>query len=323
MKKTIALLCTLLLLTGCSAKNSQAKKDIVTLPLTDEAAAYADAIRETDGTSWALEENYPAILASLESREVQVFPEVEVLNELNCVKYGDNEVYTLGSDDHENIVLYIHGGAYVYEIDPMHVTFCDKLVDRLDAKVYIPIYPLAPQATYAEAYDLLIAVYTDLQSTGKSITIMGDSAGGGFALAFVEYLKANFISTPDRMVLLSPWVDVTLSNPDIAEYEKKDLTLGVYAPTEFGKLWAGDLDTKDPLVSPIYGDLSDLPPSLIFCGTDEIMVPDNEKLYYALREAGNDSTLVFGEGLWHVFPLSNIPESSDALDMIEDFCNNK
>jgi pimeloyl-ACP methyl ester carboxylesterase len=174
---------------------------------------------------------------------------------------------------------------------------------------------LAPRVLKGE-----IAAYAEALKEGNPIYLIGDSAGGGLALAFAEYLRDNGTQLPQKLFLLSPWVDVTMSDPAIAEYEQKDLMLNSYGLIELGKLWAGELDTKDPSVSPLYGEMKSLPPTMIFTGTDEVMVPDNTTLYHKMREAGVDCSLIFGEGLWHVFVQDEIPEAVSARQMIVDAC---
>ena len=86
----------------------------------------------------------------------------------------------------ENLVLYLHGGAYVNEIEKLHISFCDKLAEKVNATVFAPIYPLAPNHTFEETYDIVENLYDLLLKFNKPISIMGDSAGGGLLLHFVN-----------------------------------------------------------------------------------------------------------------------------------------
>lgn len=303
-------------------ESNQATYDeaIVTIPLTDETAKAKENMQAFDAKNALSEKGFSASLELLKNREGQAFPQTKTkLTQGHSVING-NDLYTLENEKADRVIFYLHGGAYAYGISQKQVAFCDDMAQRLNAKAYLPLYPLAPQATCKDAYPFLDAAYAEALKEDKPIYLIGDSAGGGLALAFAEHLRDKGDRLPKKMILLSPWVDVTMSDPAIQEYEKKDLMLASYGLIELGKLWAGDLDAKDPLVSPLYGDVKSLPATMIFTGTDEVMVPDNTTLYHKMREAGVDCSLIFGEGLWHVFVQDDIPEALTARDKIVDFC---
>lgn len=302
--------------------SDQATRDeaISTIPLTDETARAKENMQTLNVKDGLSEEGFSSTLDMLQNREGQTFPQTKTKLTQDHSAINGNDLYTLENDKAESILFYLHGGAYAYGVGEKQVMFCDDMAQRLNAKVYIPLYPLAPQATCRDAYPFLDAAYAEALKEDKPIYLIGDSAGGGLALAFAEYLRDKGTQLPKKLFLLSPWVDVTMSDPAIAEYEKKDLMLQSYGLVELGKLWAGDLDAKDPLVSPLYGEMKSLPPTMIFTGTDEVMVPDNTTLYHKMREAGVDCSLIFGEGLWHVFVQDDIPEAVSAREMIVDSC---
>ena len=308
--------------TAAQPMSDQATNDeaIITIPLTAETAKAKENMQTLDVKNSLSEQGFSASLDMLKNREGQEFPPTKTtLTQGHSVIEG-NDLYTLENDQAESVIFYLHGGAYAYGISQKQVAFCDDMARRMNAKVYLPLYPLAPQATCRDAYPFLDAAYAEALKEDKPVYLMGDSAGGGLALAFAEHLRDKGDRLPKKMILLSPWVDVTMSDPAIATYEKKDMMLSCYGLIELGKLWAGVLDPKDPLVSPLYGDVKSLPPTMIFTGTDEVMVPDNTTLYHKMREAGVDCSLIFGEGLWHVFVQDDIPEALTAREKITDFC---
>ena len=124
----------------------------------------------------------------------------------NCQTIVFNE-----TDDTEYNIIYIHGGAYVNEIMLPHILFCDKLAKKANACVFAPIYPLAPNHTYKQTYEIVEKLYTHLLTLNKPIAIMGDSSGGGFSAAFAEYLAVKNMPQPKNLVLISPWLDVSMS----------------------------------------------------------------------------------------------------------------
>lgn len=151
---------------------------------------------------------------------------------------------------------------------------------------------------------------------------MGDSAGGGLAAAFCEYLATNELAEPEHLILLSPWVDVSMSG-DYDDYMDVDPMLGVDGLIEMGKAWAGDFDTKDYKVSPLYGDIKKLPQTAIFVGTHEIFYPDIVNFYNKLKDNGIDVELNVGDEMAHVYPLYPlVPESKEAFKHIVEIIKN-
>lgn len=141
--------------------------------------------------------------------------------------------------------------------------------------------------------------------------MMGDSAGGGLALALTECFKTEGIKLPDELVLFSPWVDVTMENEEIAEYQPKDPFLVTTSLQPIVNRWADELDHHDPRVSPIFGDLKGIKNVTIFVGTDEIINPDSRKVFHMLdRDVSNE--LIVGEGMNHCYPLFPIKEADSA-----------
>ncbi|MBQ8161083.1 MAG: alpha/beta hydrolase fold domain-containing protein [Clostridia bacterium] len=211
-------------------------------------------------------------------------------------------------------IIYLHGGAYAGEITTFHWKAADRLAKMCDAEVVVPIYKLVPYATYREAYDLIKEVYVQSrnQHPDRQIILMGDSAGGGLALALCEYFARKGIAQPDRTILFSPWVDVNLENPKIREYEKRDVFLSTSLRV-YGRWWAGDTGTDDYRISPLFGDVEGLDHITIFVGTNEILYPDIIQMYEKISASGHDHELIVGKEMSHVYPLFPIPEGKRAL----------
>ena len=222
--------------------------------------------------------------------------------------------FTLNGGGSGPLVLYLHGGAYVNGFNVHQWRFMDRLARQTGCTVVAPAYHLAPWADYARAYDDLTALYRTLlaEYPGRRLILMGDSAGGGLALGFAEALAANGDPLPERLVLFSPWVDVSMDNPDIADYLPVEPMLHFDLVKVHGRYWAGDADTHFWQVSPLFGDMAGLPPVTMTCGTRELLYPDILLARDRLAEAGVDVTLRVGRGLNHDWPLMEIPEA-DAI----------
>ena len=319
-----ALLCiyvaAALSLVACSNDNPvtpDADESTVTIPMSEEAAEMRADIKAAGGQKYIFtEETWPVLMEYLQSQSEQEYPEVETMHRQGHMVIADNDVYTLENDNADCLVIYLHGGAYCFGILDSHIEFCDKLAQRMNAKVYMPLYPILLKSTCLDAFRFLQGVYAEALREGKPVVLMGDSSGGGLALAFAESLRDSGVPMPEGLVLLSPWIDVTMTNPAIPALEEGDFILSAYGLAGLGKLWAGEVDVRDSRVSPLYGNMTGLPPTLIFCGTDEILHPDITLLHEKMKAAGTKSRLVIGEGLWHVFPSYDIPERDICIDMI-------
>ena len=123
---------------------------------------------------------------------------------------------------------------------------------------------------------------------------------------------------PGCIVGISPWTDLTLTSPACRDNAEKDPVLWEESLRDYATLYAKDA-VRNPLVSPIYGDLSGLPPSLLFAGNHEILEDDSVRLHCGLEAAGSPCELRIEEGMWHVYVLYGIPEAKEALGRIHDF----
>jgi epsilon-lactone hydrolase len=213
--------------------------------------------------------------------------------------------------------VYLHGGAYISEIAPQHWALISQLADA-SVRVEVPSYGLAPQYTYRDAYPFLTAVYRQLLADvdASAVTLVGDSAGGGLALGFAQTLLGSDLPQPRRLVLISPWLDLTLSNPDLPAVETRDPWLSSAGLHEAARVWADGDDPTDPRLSPLNGPLTDLAPMDVYVGTREICLPDVLLLQERCAAAGVKPQVTVCEGAVHVYPLVPAPEGRAAARTI-------
>jgi monoterpene epsilon-lactone hydrolase len=217
-------------------------------------------------------------------------------------------------------VVYLHGGSYTGEIAAQHWALISKFADA-GVRVEVPLYGLAPQHTYREAYPFVTEVYRDLLADvdASAVTIAGDSAGGGLALGFAQTLAAEGLPQPRRLVLLSPWLDLTLSHPDLPALEPRDPWLNIGGTVEAGKVWAGGDDPTQPRLSPINGALAGLAPMDVYVGTRELCLPDVLLLQERAATAGAELRTTVCPGAVHVYPLVPAPEGrAEARRIVEE-----
>ncbi|WP_371680095.1 alpha/beta hydrolase fold domain-containing protein [Streptomyces sp. NBC_01276] len=215
-------------------------------------------------------------------------------------------------------VLYVHGGTFVDELVRPHWSLIRTLVTRAGARVVVPAYVLAPRGTA----DRTVPVAADLlsgliESGGAGGTVLvGDSAGAGLALAAAQRLRERTGAQPSRIVLISPWLDVSMSHPGQAAIEPADPVLTRAGLAEAGRLYAGTLPFDDPRVSPLHGSFEGLAPLTVFTGTRDVLSTDSRELLRRARAAGVEVEWHEEPGLPHGYPLLPVPEGRAARERI-------
>ena len=218
------------------------------------------------------------------------------------------------SDTETPVIIYLPGGSYIDQPGETHWRFLDALAEDTGALVAVPIYPKLPDNDAETAVAALTeACGAFLEGREYSdLIFMGDSAGGGLALSLAMRLRDLGETGPDKLVLICPWLDVTLVNPEIPAYEKRDPALDAEQLRHLGVLWAGSLPAEDPLVSPLYGSFEGLGEITLVTGTAELLYPDIRRMHETLAAQGIGHNYLCREGMFHVFPLFsvyNIPEA--------------
>ncbi|MFF5703122.1 alpha/beta hydrolase fold domain-containing protein [Streptomyces sp. NPDC012794] len=215
-------------------------------------------------------------------------------------------------------VLYVHGGAYIGELVGPHWSLIRSLVTRARARVVVPAYVLAPRGTADRnvpvAADLLSGL---IESGGAGGTVLiGDCAGAGLALAAAQRLRERTGAQPSRIVLISPWLDLSMSHPGQETVEAADPVLARAGLAEAGRLYAGTLAVDDPRVSPLYGSFEGLAPLTVFTSTRDVLATDSHELRRRAGAAGVRVEWHEEPGLPHGYPLLPVPEGRAARDRI-------
>ena len=211
-------------------------------------------------------------------------------------------------------LVYVHGGGWVNQIVVTLAACCSDR-RRGGDEVAIPIYPLVPFGTA----DQVVPAVADLVRTSTArygrTCLAGDSAGGQVALSAAILLRDSQHTVP-RTVLISPALDLSLTNPEIDIVQPSDPWLGREGTRVFIGHWRGTLALSDPRVSPLAADLTGLGPLTVFSGTRDIVQPDIRLLIDKARTAGIDVDYHEQPGLVHVYPLTPTPEGRDALALL-------
>lgn len=238
--------------------------------------------------------------------------------------YDNIDVYVLNGNSAANkTIFYFHGGGYARRPRRFHWQFVDKLAQKTGAKIIFPLYPLAPFYTYHDMYEKMVSLYNKCvnECPNDEIVFVGDSSGGGFSIAFYEYLVERNMRTPDKTVAISPWVDATMENPEIAPLLKIDPMLALPVEKVRMSFWSNGESLQNFMLSPIYYEHMDKLKNIgIFVGTDEILYPDAVR-FFNFIEHNDNCTLTVAQRMNHCYPLYPIPEAKLALEQIADFIN--
>ncbi|GAB3150715.1 hypothetical protein GCM10027058_15460 [Microbacterium neimengense] len=219
-------------------------------------------------------------------------------------------------------LIYFPGGGFVNPLATAHWWIIRRLMTRTRAAVTIADYPLTPEHTYAQASAFVDAVYAHVADDPRTTTLFvaGDSAGGNVALSLALRVRNERRRPIDGLILLAPWVDPTMRNPDAARLQRRDPSLRCEGLRAAGIAWAGTLPTDDPQISPIFDTLADLPPTLLFQGGRDIFLADAQRFAEKAQQAGSSVRLVVEPDGFHVYPGAYwTREAREAYDLVARF----
>lgn len=220
------------------------------------------------------------------------------------------------------ILLYLHGGGYTAGMLEYARGFGSTLAVRTGYPVLYPAYRLAPEYPHPAALEDAVASYRHLLDSGfdaSDIILCGESAGGGLCLALCLWLRDLDLPLPAGVVAISPWTDLALSGASYRENEGKDPLLTTEELIYDAACYAGDMELTNPYLSPLYGDLAGMPPTLLFAGGDELLLDDMTALYDRLKAAGCAVRRFIAPEMWHAYVLYGVEEAEPDFVRICDF----
>lgn len=222
-------------------------------------------------------------------------------------------------------ILYFHGGSYMAEATQGHWNFLEKIVNDTGATIIFPDYPLSPKYSYKDVFRMVVPLYKEVidHISPENLVMMGDSAGGGLSLALEERLCEDNIEMPNKTILISPWLDVRLTNPEIDEVQKFDKQLNKETLKLAGLAYAREDGIDSYLVNPIDGDLSGLKNVIIYTGTYDILNPDVHILAQRAKEQGVEIQIKEYERASHIWIIQNEEDEKELVqkaysDLVSD-----
>ncbi|WP_180101674.1 alpha/beta hydrolase [Acinetobacter sp. YH12126] len=225
------------------------------------------------------------------------------------------------------LIFHIHGGAFFLGSMNTHRAFLTQVAARTQMQVLHLDYPLSPEAQFPEALDALFDVYAVLLDQGvqaKDIILSGDSCGANLALALALKIQQDQLPQVSGLVLMSPFLDLTLSSESLRYNRKHDALLSIEAlETGIDYYVPRSVDRADPLVSPFFAELKGLPPIHIQVGSKEILLDDAQRFKVKAEEAGLDVEFKLYTGMWHNFQMFSpwFEEGQRALSDLADFAH--
>jgi acetyl esterase/lipase len=226
--------------------------------------------------------------------------------------------WVTGREASAETLIYLHGGAYAVCSPATHRQVTGAFARR-GFRVFAPDYRLAPEHPYPAALDDVVAAYRALLEAGcapSSVTVAGESAGGGLALALLVRLRDAGLPLPAAAALFSPWADLSLAGESLRANEALDAMFHGRHAAWVASLYLGGADPRDPHVSPVYANLTGLPPLLIHVGETELLLDDARRI--AARAQADGLTVSFSVWRdvvhgWQLFPAV-LPEARRSID---------
>lgn len=221
----------------------------------------------------------------------------------------------------DRVVVYLHGGGYSTGTVEEYLALASHLARATRARVLAVDYRLAPEHPFPAAIEDALAAYGFVRSSGhhpEQIALAGDSSGGGLVLGTLLELRERGDAMPRTAICLCPWTDLTLSGASLQANADHDPMVRPSTLTLMAQAYLGERDRRTPTASPLFADLTGLPPLLVQTGSSELLADDATRLAERAEAAGVDVTLQAWEDTFHVWHsyADHLPEAQDALGQI-------
>lgn len=224
------------------------------------------------------------------------------------------------------VILYAHGGGFIFERMYPHVGMMSRLAKQAKVKIFSVNYKLAPENTFPTQIHEIERVYSHLLQKGykpNDIFFAGDSAGTNLIVSTALLLKKNKKPLPKGIILISPTTDGTFAYSSFKTNQKSETMLSQQKMQFFYDAYKGKENIKNPLISPIFADLKGLPKTQIFVSDNELLYGDALNFYKELQEARVSAELHIGKDLWHAYPFfaKYVPEAQKDINSMVRFLN--
>ena len=235
-------------------------------------------------------------------------------------KISDSLISEIGiRENSENLLIYIHGGAFISGPAKHHWDTVKEISKRSNYKIWMCDYPKAPENQINKISDNIDAIYASALKNypADQIAVIGDSVGGTLATALIHRLIIKKLALPKKLVLITPVMDSSMSNPEIEILEKIDPMLSRKGVLSAKKMCAGNMDLKDPMISPLFCSFEGFPSTVLFIAQNDIMYPDGKLAMLKMKKSISNMEVIEGENMPHIWPLLPVmKEAKTALNEI-------
>jgi len=238
------------------------------------------------------------------------------------------DLISTGASRHDRHILYLHGGCYVVGSPGLYRDLTWRIATLCRSRVLCIDYRLAPEHPFPAALDDAVAAYRWLLSQGADphrIALMGDSAGGGLAFATMLRLRDEGVDLPSSAVVVSPWTDLALTGESLRLNADIDALIPVELAPRIVDLCLAGTDPRNPYASPLYGDPTGLPPTLILVGGDDVLRDDAVRMAEKMSAAGCHVEIEVWPRMWHAWQMlvRVMPEARAAIARIAMFMQDR
>lgn len=305
------------------SKNKQEKAELFNQKLTDAMMAALKTVHSaaspdsTELEDLAFQRRGQEVLGRLMSPTIGFSWETFSLGEMPMAWVRPERGH-----DRSKVILYCHGGGYTSGNLGYARVLAAKMASATGCEVLSFQYRLAPEFPYPAALEDALDAWNYLTHQGwgaNDIILAGDSAGGNLALELALALKEQKRLLPGRLILFSPWTDMTSSGDSYTQREELDPMLTNRYIQSVRSAYAPGADYSRPCFSPLFGNLTGFPPTLVQVGEREILYSDSKGLQDALIAAGVPCVLQSWPDMWHVFQMFPLKSSGDAMAAVEGF----
>jgi len=268
-----------------------------------------------------------AFRASMKKTEkyVRALPKHIQVEKIQCNGVSCEWISDAANDANKRqVLMYLHGGGYVVGGPDSHRDLAWRLAETIGCRLLLVDYRLAPEHPFPAAIDDASNCYRWLLDNGypaTDIALAGDSAGGGLVAASLLKFKTLELPQPRCAALLSPWLDLTASGDSVQTNQYADPMISANSLASMAQLYLGQADASQPLASPIFGDLTYLPPVLVHVGSTELLLSDAERFAQALEQQGGEAIIKIWAEVPHVFQMfaAFMPEAKQSIKEIGEF----
>lgn len=247
-------------------------------------------------------------------------------NQLRSFKVSDSIITEIGlNGNSENLLIFIHGGAFISGPAQHHWDAAKEIAKQTNYKIWMCDYPKAPENKITGISENIDSIYkTALKSfLPNQISFIGDSAGGTLVTSLIQRLIKKNINLPHKIILISPVMDASMSNPDIEKVDNIDPMLSKIGVLSAKKMCAENSNLKNVMISPLYGSFERFPQTILFLAENDITYPDQKLAIEKFNQVKINFKVIIGKNMPHIWPLLPVmKEAKTSLRKIISILNN-